>query len=279
MAKRFSDTDKWKKPFMRGMPSAYKLLWIYILDECNHAGIWHVDLAVAELKIGEKIEYSKAIKYFTGKIIEFDGGEKWFIPDFIDFQYGEKLNPANRVHESVIKLLNKYKLLDSENKPLTSPLQGAKDKDKDKDKEKAKDKDKDPAPDEPELKIVSTHTRCRDFFVKLQTDNNRECNWSGRYASDLSNILKKLKVSFAKSRGREPTEEDLYDSFEYFINNLPGFFVDKPISTLNSSYDSIINQIKGGKQTTGTKQRAGHSAQEYAEAMARRRGQSSVANS
>lgn len=130
MAKRFTDTDKWKKPFIRNLPTKYKILWFYIIDECDHAGIWQVDIAVAEIKTGEKFNEDEAKEIFEGKIIVFDNSEKWFIPSFIEFQYGE-LNSENRAHNSVINILSKYNLLDS-NKPLTSPLQGAKDKEKDK---------------------------------------------------------------------------------------------------------------------------------------------------
>lgn len=139
MAKRFTDSDKWKRPFIRCMKAPYKLLWLYILDECDHAGIWHVDLDVAEIKIGEKINLETALSFFEGKIFVFDNGEKWYIPDFIEFQYGV-LNPENRAHNSVLKILERYNL--TKIKPLTSPLQGAKDKYKDKDKDKEQDKDK-----------------------------------------------------------------------------------------------------------------------------------------
>lgn len=144
MAKRFTDTDKWKKPFLRGMKAPYKLLWIYILDECDHAGVWQVDLEVAEIKIGEKLKLDDALKFFEGKIIILDNGNKWFILDFIDFQYGT-LKTENRAHNSVITILNKYQILDENYKikPLISPLQGAKDKDMDKDKDMVKDKDMD----------------------------------------------------------------------------------------------------------------------------------------
>lgn len=134
MAKRFTDSEKWEKPFLRGIKAPYKLLWLYILDTCNHAGIWNVDIEVAQIRIGEKIILIDAIKYFQNRIVLLDGGEKWFIIDFIEFQYGE-LNPTNRAHNSVILILNKYNLLDNELKikPLTSPLQCAMDKDMDKD--------------------------------------------------------------------------------------------------------------------------------------------------
>lgn len=130
MAKRFTDTEKWKKPFLRSMKAPYKLLWIYILDECNHAGIWQVDFDVAEIKIGEKLSKEKATEVFRNRILELDGGDKWFIYDFIEFQYGD-LNPLNRAHNSVLSLLNKYNI-DWRNKPLISPLQGAMDKEMDK---------------------------------------------------------------------------------------------------------------------------------------------------
>lgn len=135
MAKRFTDTDKWKKPFIRGLEGAYKLLWMYILDDCDHAGIWQVDLEVAQVRLGESLSSEQALKNFGDKVIPFDNGEKWFIPDFIDFQYGE-LNPENRAHNSVLTLLTKYNLI-SKKKPLTSPLQGAMDMDKEKDKEQS----------------------------------------------------------------------------------------------------------------------------------------------
>ncbi len=137
MAKRFTDTDKWKKPFIRGLEAPYKLLWLYILDDCDHSGMWQVDIEVAEIRLGETLTIEKAKEFFAEKIQIFDDGEKWFIPDFIEFQYG-KLNEENRAHKSVINLLSKY-----ENKGLTSSLQGAKDKEKDKDMVKVKDKVKD----------------------------------------------------------------------------------------------------------------------------------------
>ncbi len=137
MAKRYTDSEKWKKPFIRAMRAPYKLLWLYIIDECNHAGIWQVDMEVAELKTGEKLKIDESIKSFGDKIIVIDKGEKWFIPDFINFQYG-LLNIENRVHKSVIDLLNVHNLLDENYriKTLASPLEGAMDKDKDKDKDK-----------------------------------------------------------------------------------------------------------------------------------------------
>jgi hypothetical protein len=135
MAKRLTDNQKWSKPFIRSLKLPYKVLWLYILDECDHAGIWQVDFDVARIKVGcDEINIEDAKKYFGDKIILFDNDEKMFVQDFIDFQYGN-LNPENRAHNSVIAILSKHKL-NKKIKPLASPLQGCKDKDMDKDKDK-----------------------------------------------------------------------------------------------------------------------------------------------
>ena len=135
MAKRFTDNQKWSKPFIRSLQAPYKILWLYILDECDHAGVWQIDIDVAKIKTGcQDLTLEKAIEFFGDKIVLFDNNEKMFIQDFIDFQYGT-LNPENRAHNSVLSILSKYKL-NKKNKGLTTPLQGDKDKDKVKDMDK-----------------------------------------------------------------------------------------------------------------------------------------------
>jgi len=138
MAKRFTDTEKWKKPFIRNLSAPYKLLWLYVCDDCDHAGIWQVDIDVARIRIGEQITEREALKFFGDKVIRIDEGNKWYIPSFIDFQYPSGLNPDNKAHGGIIKVLQKYNLIDDEFKPLVSPLYGAMDMDKEMDMDKDK---------------------------------------------------------------------------------------------------------------------------------------------
>lgn len=146
MAKRFTDTNKWNKRFIRGLKAPYKLLWIYICDECNHAGIWDIDFEIAPIKIGVKINEKDAIRYFGDKIKTIDNNSKWFIPSFIEFQYGE-LSHNNRAHTQVIFQLSKFDLLPENiknkplNMPLVSPLQGGKEQEQEKDKDKDKEQE------------------------------------------------------------------------------------------------------------------------------------------
>lgn len=141
MAQRLTDTGIWGKAWFRKFPPAYKLLWQYIKDNCNHAGIWDVDLELAEFQIGDKIGPAKTIleNAFKERIISIQDGTKWFIPSFIDHQYKctiEDLNPENKVHKSVIEILKREGVY----KDYASPMQGAKDKDKDKELDKDKER-------------------------------------------------------------------------------------------------------------------------------------------
>ena len=182
MAKRFTDTNKYKKPFIRGLQGAYKVLWDYLYHDCDHAGIWIVDFEIAQIYVGSDLPINKAdaLKFFNEsekRIIEIDYGTKWFIPSFISFQYGE-LKESNRAHNSVINILK--------NKGLISSLQGAKDKDKDmvKDLDKEKDKEQEKGNDENELEIwptfedfwtaynkkVGSKEKCKKKFDKLNQE-------------------------------------------------------------------------------------------------------------
>lgn len=114
MAKRFTDTEKYKKHFVRSLKAPYKLLWDYILCDCNHAGIWIVDFEAARMYLGKDIKLNEraALEAFNKNekhVIPIDCGDKWFIVGFIEYQYGT-LNPKNRVHASVIKMLERYGL-------------------------------------------------------------------------------------------------------------------------------------------------------------------------
>jgi len=199
MSKRFTCTDKWKKNFIKNLPAKYKLLWFYILDDCDHAGIWHTDFEVASIRIGEPVTVQESLKYFGDKIIIIDSGEKWYIPAFIDFQYGE-LNPENRVHKSILTILNKYKI-----KPLTSPLQGAKDKDKDMDKDKDKNKEgkfeevwqKYPRKDgrKDALKHYIASVKTEKDFIDINTAVNNYANYVIKHKTEYD-YIKTGKVFF-----------------------------------------------------------------------------------
>ncbi len=130
MAKRFTATEKWDDPWFCGLGATDKLFWIYILDKCDHAGIWRVNWPLVKFHIGEYVFDNTK---FDGRV-QILSADKWFIKKFIEFQYGA-LNPENRAHHSVICILKK----EGAYKGLVRGIQGRKDTDKDKDMDKETD--------------------------------------------------------------------------------------------------------------------------------------------
>jgi len=120
MAKRFTNTDKWKKQWFKKLNTKQKLFWLYILDDCNHAGIWDIDLEVTSIRIGDEMSLDEMSYVLGDDVVFIDNREKVFIPKFIEFQYGE-LNPNSRPHISVINLLEKYNLIDRKKDEVDKP--------------------------------------------------------------------------------------------------------------------------------------------------------------
>jgi hypothetical protein len=209
MAKRFTDTNKYRKPFIRGLPGPYKLFWDYLYHDCDHAGIWIVDFEIAQIYVGADmpINQDEALTFFNNgeqRIIEFDEGKKWFLKPFIEFQYGE-LNESNRAHNSVIQILRKNQLL----KPLTSPLQGAEDKVKDKDMVKDKYR-KEKSIFEEARKLYPGQKRGTDIEFQNFTKKNRQ--WK-----DVLTLLK-LAIEQQKETIWRDVDKKFIPHFSTWIN-------------------------------------------------------------
>lgn len=111
------------------LPVIDKLFWNYLFTRCNHAGIWDVNFKLAEMLIGEKLDFDHIKETFKGRYISIYRDKKWFISEFIFFQYGE-LNENCNPHKSVTSTLKKLTLYE----PFIKGTLRDKDKDKDKDK-------------------------------------------------------------------------------------------------------------------------------------------------
>jgi len=144
LAKRFIDTGLFRKKWIRQLDPNMKLFWIYLLTDCDHAGIWDVDVERASFQLKVELNEDEILETFNRKIVPFKT-DKWFVPKFIVYQYGE-LNENVNAHKSVIKLLTKYGLYVENqllnNSSATVKVNNLTVKDKDKDKDKVKDKDK-----------------------------------------------------------------------------------------------------------------------------------------
>ena len=144
MAKRFISTEIWSEDWFLDMPNEYKLFWFYMLSNCDHAGVFKVNLRSFCGLNGVSLTSKSALEYFNiGKerIIEINPSI-WLITDFFVFQYGPVLNLNNNVHDSINEIYKKYKIDISFVRGLRDLKERTKDKDKDKDKDSLNQKTK-----------------------------------------------------------------------------------------------------------------------------------------
>lgn len=150
MAKRFTDSEKWKDPFFENLTKELKLAWLYILDDCDHAGIWQKSIKRLNFAVESNLSEEDLLKAFRDRVTILND-DKWFIVKFVTFQYGNDfINSKQKAVISAVKILNENRLikeLDNGSLTLSIPydkgLNTLMDKDKDMDKVKDKFMDKD----------------------------------------------------------------------------------------------------------------------------------------
>ncbi len=112
MAKRFTSTEVWEEDWFLDMPNEYKLFWYYILSNCDHAGIFKVNLNRFNRMLEVRISAEKSLYFFNaGKDrIRVISASIWFIEDFFVFQYGHKFNVNNKLHKSIYEIHKKHNI-------------------------------------------------------------------------------------------------------------------------------------------------------------------------
>ena len=150
MAKRFTDTDKWKDEWYLDLPNDYKIVWQYLLDNCDHAGIYKRNIKQLNFSCNTNITEADLLNVFQ-KRLTVVADDKWIINKFCSFQYGDNFlnNKRNKAIDSAINILNNLDLIKDNGKgyltlslPLSKGYLTPKDKDQDKGQDKDMDKDK-----------------------------------------------------------------------------------------------------------------------------------------
>jgi hypothetical protein len=117
--KRFTDTEKWRDPWFRKLTLQHRIFWLFILDACDKAGVWEVDIDMAAFCCGVEFSQEELLHVFQGRIRDLGNG-KWWIEKFIAFQY-KQLDPACYPHMLVIELVKKHNLPVQTTLPTTLP--------------------------------------------------------------------------------------------------------------------------------------------------------------
>lgn len=133
--KRFTDADKWEDEWFFRLSPFSKLVWMYILDRCDHAGFWKVNRPMAETCLGTRIDWTLTESDLAGRIEPQSGGTIWFVPKFLKFQYPKGLDDNCKPHKGVISILRDRNSLERVTKLFGNSYLRVQDKDKEKDRD------------------------------------------------------------------------------------------------------------------------------------------------
>lgn len=119
MAKRLSDSTKWADEWFTELPMDMKLVWLYILDMCDHAGVYKVNLRLLRFQTGTDRPEDEIIEYLKDRI--YISNNKWFIPKFIGFQYKNFFTSNTPAIKSAKELLLSHGIIKEADKELPNP--------------------------------------------------------------------------------------------------------------------------------------------------------------
>jgi hypothetical protein len=109
MPKRFTETLKWDDPWFRALSPDAKLLWFWLVDKCDNAGIITPDFALCEFQTGIKRAFEK-MNEIQSRVAEIADG-KFIVCKFIEFQHG-KLSRDCKAHNPAFQSLEKHGMID-----------------------------------------------------------------------------------------------------------------------------------------------------------------------
>lgn len=278
MAKRFIDSNLFRKDFVKSQKVEHKLFYLYYLCECDHYGIWNVEIDVASVRLGVKLDTDELIQLLHNKIIVIDNGTKWFMPEFIKFQYGD-LNPKHKLHASIIKELKKRKLMQhlTVKQHLVNTDNSVKDKDKDMDMDMHKDMDKEstkpvrsfrklrsgePTPQktqktEPKAFKLGKNDQNYTNFMAAYSEFIKQLGQKPRITSADGAALKQVIKYIESLENKKATSLDVWQFILSSWSKLSAWQQSQiQLRQINSQLPNIIQSLRNGNKTNSNQQSA-----------------------
>lgn len=142
--KRFVETTRFADPWYFELPPEMKCAWEYVWANCDNAGVWNVNMRLADVQIGKKVDWKEFLKKCQDRILALPNN-RWFVKSFVPFQCGT-LSENSRPHAVVIGLLRGHGLMkpDSLSIDYTCTIHSAQDIYQEEEQDPDKDKDKPP---------------------------------------------------------------------------------------------------------------------------------------
>jgi uncharacterized phage protein (TIGR02220 family) len=222
--KRFTATEKWDKEWFMDLSCKHKVLWQFLCDSCDCAGVWEPNWKLASYQIGEKVKVDD-LKVFGERVIVLDNG-KVLLTNFVSFQYGT-LSRDCRPHQNIIRAIEKHgvsSLVDghpdfiasetpTSQIPYAKGIQRDKEKEKEKEEDKEQDMDKETVPvppRSPEAELLDHLNKTADRHFRHTPENLKLIR--SRLSSvddDKPGVLKMIDRMAAKWRGDPKMSEFL----------------------------------------------------------------------
>ena len=106
MAKRFIDTGLFDDSWFMDLSKDAKLLWIYLITKCNHAGIIEFNSKLWQFQTGIK-SIDTVIKQLSNRLVSVKE-QYFFIPKFLYYQYPNFPNSNVKAQKSAINILKSF---------------------------------------------------------------------------------------------------------------------------------------------------------------------------
>ena len=112
MAKRFIDTALFDDDWFMDLSKDAKLLWIYFITKCDHAGMLKLNIKLCKVQTDIK-DLNETIILLGNRLVTVSE-HLYFIPKFIEFQYPGFPNSKAKAQISAIEILKKHRLLNED---------------------------------------------------------------------------------------------------------------------------------------------------------------------
>lgn len=134
--KRFTATEKWDDPWFWELSPQAKLLWLFLCDHCDGAGIIQINLRFASMKIGLPVN-EKHLTELESRLHKLECS-KVLIIGFIRFQFGS-LSRDCKPHNPIFASIDKHGLtiaqIDTLSKGYGKGMDTLQEKEKEREKE------------------------------------------------------------------------------------------------------------------------------------------------
>lgn len=220
--KRFTETEKWNDPWFRKLTPGQKLVWFYLCDRCDNAGVIDLDREMGEFLIGHAVKWDDILESFGHRIEILENGKLW-ITTFLEFQVGE-LSSDCKPHQHINRLLLKHGISSRVSKGYSKGIHTHKEKDKDKEEDKEKEKEKEGG--------VAVSEREEKFKTLLGAlyHRRKSTSWDEKELKQLRVILKRFEadselgeiIEYYIAKGKTQDAKYLRQDLQTLLNNWSG---------------------------------------------------------